>query len=281
MPMIAFRRMFYWFWDEVCDLFEDRWSLFTAGMIAIFVKFILQTFGQIGATRGGSQLILAIIVGKFLAESVLDAMLIGNAKARLHERSPGVADLMPDPLLVLHLGVARFLCIILTNLPILLIGAGAVARVLSGGPGSLVTAVSLSVGLVLAVLLSMFLWPLPMFVPYLIIDRRLHFLDAIRYSVSCVVRDYPGLLIFNVLWIIGWGMSFVIGSLCLPGLIIYLLTPALYTSMMRCYRDYFGLGHDWVLEEQLRQQGYHQMAGDVAAHEDSPYFVDPPTGGKR
>ena len=117
---------------------------------------------------------------------------------------------------------------------------------------------------------SLFLTTAFLFAPTLVIDRRMAFHEAIGHSFRCTLRDPIGIGLFFFVWVLAGLLVEILKVVffCvpfLPTIIGGACVPALWTVRMLAHRAYFGLGPDWVLEEELKERGYYDMMAQQAA----------------
>lgn len=273
MQQIAFSNLTSWFSEEFSDLGGDFGALLFAGGAALLSGMALNIISKAGLGSGSTEGMLAALLAGALATAFTDCMIFSVAKARLHERNPTLRDLLPDPIVVLNALCASILItlvlagsVLLVALPALKAASASIAMGDQAGIQRALGGIGFVVLFVTAIVV--FAAPLFMFALPLIVDRKMDFLRALYVSADCVRRDYIGLFVFKVLWVLLYGASQIPALCCfcvpLVGSIVNAVAmPFLYTIQMRAYRDYFGLSTDWVLEETLERDGFHEMRQQI------------------
>ena len=260
MDKIAFRRLWGWFADEIEDALGDWQELLLTGLAAGVGALVLHVIALMLKARSTPSELLLTFFLYALGEGFLMCVLISSAKARLHERGPGISDLIPSPPVLAHATLAFVFSKVICGIPMVVFGLPSIANAqaaLQAGEGWQAALVNLGLGVFLGGGAFLFLNPLFLFAGILAVDRRMDYVQAMRYSVDCVRRDYVGLLIFQLIWGFLWfaGTALATCLTCGAPLVAVLTAPVLVGVLMRAYQDYFGLGPDWVLDEEAERQG--------------------------
>lgn len=269
MQKIAFERFGTWF--------KDTWEDFKAGFgnyilfgllsFAVFMAFgaiqivhmiVLMATGAasggmvgMGASGGyGWQLVT--VVTTYMAVGISECGSSGVAIARLHGRSATFADYLQSPGAHCQTVLASAIVMIPMIPGQLILGA-------SGFPQSMITSGSWSpnpaaaMGLLLYVVgfpVMLVVKVLCIFVPALIVDKRMDFWSALRTSADCARRDFWGLAMVMLVYTILAGLIGGILTVCTCFIGSIIITPVsvIFRAAFFCrgYRDYFGLEADRI-----------------------------------
>lgn len=261
MEQIGLRSFLGWFIDEARDFVGDFMSLYGIVFLTILLGLLTAIVPILASRSGGIEALFASLFVVVVHQVIIPMMMLSFGKARLHERQPNFADLVPPNRVLLQAVATFFVATVVSALPVLLMAPALAMQVMAGD-----SLLELGVGpMLVAGVFSFFLSVAMIFAPSLVVDRRITFLEAVPHSFACVLRDPLGVGVFWLAWCGAWVavavLRDVLGEVSpmLAGAVAGAMVPALWTIRMRAHRAYFGLGPDWVLEEELREKGYYEM----------------------
>lgn len=249
MQKIALRSIPDWFAQGWNDCNSDWGNIAQFGAVAFGVRvameMIVRGFQFAGQVLGNVQFDVAVSVPLgFLYSALIGCGLSGVALARLHGRDAEWDDFKQD----VPTYVQAILADVLASLGMFMVvgilsGLFFLPAILeasktSGPPDDGIMAVSMILGMIVAVVGLIIFAPFKMFVIPLTVDKRMDFWSAIRTSFDCVRRDWFGLALFNVLIF----LILTISNCCC--ILVIFLMPLYYAMLMASYRSYFGLEPD-------------------------------------